>query len=98
MYSRVVVQEDDRQDEHEERPDHPVLHERKAEDLVVAEDVAELLVAHLGKRRIHHHDEADGDGDVGRAHLKRLMKAGTPGKAQPRPTPIAMARKIQSVR
>ena len=65
---RVVVQEDDRQEEHHERTDEPVLHQRQAEDPVVAEDVAELLVAHLGERRIHHHDEADGDGDVGRAH------------------------------
>ena len=30
--------------------------------------------------------------------LKRSMKAGTPAKAQPRNTPIAMARKIQAVR
>ncbi len=27
-----------------------------------------------------------------------LMKSGTPGKAQPRSTPIAIARKIQAVR
>ena len=65
---RVVVQEDDRQQEHDDRPDDPVLHQREAEDPVVAEDVAEFLVAHLGERRIHHHDEADGDGDVGGAH------------------------------
>ena len=30
--------------------------------------------------------------------LKRLMKCGHAGKAQPRHTPMAMARKIQSVR
>ena len=66
----VVVQEDDGQEEHEQRPDDPVLHQRQAEDPVVAEDVAELLVLHLGERRIHHHDEADGDGDVGRADVE----------------------------
>ena len=72
----VVVQEDDGQEEHQERADEPVLHEREAEDLVVAEDVAELLVLHLGERRIHHHDEADGDGDVGRAHRPLLDELG----------------------
>ncbi len=30
--------------------------------------------------------------------LKRLMKSGTPVKAQPSSTPTAMARKIQAVR
>ena len=29
----VVVQEDDGQEEHQERPDDPVLHQREAEDL-----------------------------------------------------------------
>jgi hypothetical protein len=76
----VVVQEDDRQEEHEERADDPVLHQRETEDLVVAEDLAELLVLHLGERRIHHHDEPDGDGDVGRPDVEPVDEAGHAGE------------------
>ena len=76
----VVVQEDDRQEEHEQRPDDPVLHQREPEDPVVAKDVAELLVLHLGERRIHHHDEADGDGDVGGADVERVDEVGHAGE------------------
>ena len=64
---RVAAQEEDRQHEHQDGADDPVLHEREAEDLVVAEDLAQLLVLHLGQGRIHHQDQADGDGDVGGA-------------------------------
>ena len=69
MYSGIAAKEEDGQDEHQDRADDPVLHQRQRQDLAVAEDVAQFLVFHLGQRRIHHQDEADGDGDVGRARL-----------------------------
>ena len=37
---------------------------------------AHLLVLHLGERRIHHQDEADGDRDGGRADLKAASRHG----------------------
>jgi hypothetical protein len=69
---RVVVQEDDREEEHDPRADQPVLDQRQPEDPVIAEHVAELLVPHLGERRIHHHDQADGDGYVGGADAEAI--------------------------
>ena len=63
----LVAQEDDREPEHQQRADDPVLHEREREHALVAEDLAELLVADLRERRVHHQDEADGDRDRGRA-------------------------------
>ena len=59
----LVAQEDHRQREHEDRADHPVLHEREREHSAVPEDPAQLLVADLRQRRVHHEDEADGDRD-----------------------------------
>ncbi len=69
---RLVVQEDDRQREHQHRPDDPVLHQRQRQHLPVAEDVGQLLVAHLRKRRVHHQHQADRDGDVGRSDLEAI--------------------------
>ena len=71
----LVAEEDDGQGEHQERPDDPVLDEGQRQDLDVLEDVAELLVLHLGQGRIHHQDEADGDGDVGRPRLELVDEA-----------------------
>ena len=47
-----------------------VLKQRQAQDLAIPEDAAQLLVLHLGQGRIHHEDEADGNGNGGRAHLQ----------------------------
>ena len=47
-------QKQDCQEEHQYRPDDPVLHKRKHEHAPVAEDLAQLLVFHLGQRRVHH--------------------------------------------
>ena len=91
----VSAQKDDGEHEHQNRPDDPVLHEREAEHAGVAKDFAQPLVLHLGQRRIHHEDEADGDGDVGGTGLEALKKTGTPGTKRPSATPTAMARKIQ---
>ncbi len=71
----LVAQEDDGQGEHQERPDDPVLDERQRQDLDVLEDIPELLVFHLGQRRVHHQDEPDGDGDVGRSGLEPVDEA-----------------------
>ena len=40
----------------------------------VAEDLAEFFVAHLGKRRIHHHDQTDGNRNRGGAHAEPVEK------------------------
>ena len=42
------------------------------------ENLGQFLVAHLGQGRIHHQDEADGDGNVGGAHLKVGQNLGKP--------------------
>ncbi len=69
---RPVAQEDQRESEHEHRPDDPVLHEREQQHPAVAEDPAELLVAHLRQRRIHHQDQPDRDRDRGRADAEPI--------------------------
>ncbi len=55
-------------------PDHPVLHQAQPEHLPVPEHVAQLLVAHLRQRRVHHEDQPDGDRDRRRAHLRGLVE------------------------
>ena len=72
----LVAQEDDREAEHQERPDHPVLDQRQREHALVAEDLAELLVADLRERRVHHQDEADGDRDRRRADAHPVERRG----------------------
>ena len=47
----------------------------KGQHLEVAEHLPQLLVFDLGQRRIHHHDQADGNGDVGGAYLKSVDHA-----------------------
>ena len=75
---RLVGQEDDRQGEHQQRADDPVLQQREPQHLQVAEDVAQLLVLHLGQRRVHHQDQADGDGHVGGAGVEAVPEADDP--------------------
>ena len=67
---RLAAQERDGQHEHQNRADDPVLQQREAQHLVVAEDVAQLFVLHLGQRRVHHQDEAQGNGDAGLRALR----------------------------
>ena len=67
----VVAQEEHREQEHQHRADEPVLREGEAEDAGVGEDLGELRILHLRQRRIHHENEADGDGQVGRANGER---------------------------
>ena len=66
----VSAQEDDGEHEHEDRADDPVLHQGKPQHALVAEDLAEFLVADLGKRRVHHYDQADGNRNRCCAHAE----------------------------
>ena len=77
---RVTPQEYDGQDEHQDGADHPVLHERQAEHLDVLEHLAELLVPHLRKGRVHHENQADGDGNVGGPALELVPEIDDAGK------------------
>ena len=73
---RVVPQKHNGQREHKDRADDPVLDQGEGQDFEVLEDLGQFLVAHLGQRRIHHQDEADGDGNGGRPHLKTGQPCG----------------------
>ncbi len=48
----------------------------RASTRTVAEHVAQVLVADLGQRRVHHQDQADGDRDVGGAALELAPEPG----------------------
>jgi len=43
-------------------------------------NVAQLLVPHLGQRRVHHQDQTDRDGDVRRARLETIDELLDAGK------------------
>ena len=62
---RIAAQEDDRQHEHQDWTNDPVLNERKGQDLLIAEDIPQLLILHLGEWRVHHQDQADRNRDIG---------------------------------
>ena len=68
----ITAQEDDRQGEHQDRTDDPVLQQGEPQDLPVAEDVPQLLVVHLGERRVHHQDQPDGNRDIGGPDRDRI--------------------------
>ena len=44
----------------------------KTEYLYIPEDKPQFFVAHLGQRRVHHQDQADGNGDIGGSDLKYI--------------------------
>ena len=50
------------------------------QDLEILENLGQLFVPHLGQGRIHHQDQADGDGDVGGAHLEGSQDFGEAGR------------------
>src|SRR6187402_549429 len=58
------MQEDRREREHQHWADHPVLHQRQAENPLVTEDLAQLFVADFSQWREHHDDEANGYGNI----------------------------------
>ena len=69
------MQEEDSQQEHQDWSDNPILHERQPQHFPIAKHVAEFFVLHLGQRRVHHQDQPDGNGDVGRPHLEPIDKS-----------------------
>ena len=77
---RVTPEKDDGQQEHQDGADHPVLDQGQGQDLEVLEDLGQFLVAHLGQGRIHHQNEANGDGNVGSAHLEEGQELGETGQ------------------
>src|SRR5208282_4593529 len=68
----AIAQKNDREREHQNWSDYPILEKRKTKDLPVAEDVSEFVVVHLGQRRIHHQDETDRNRKRSRANAKAI--------------------------
>ena len=60
----------DGQQKHQHGPDHPVLDQGQQEHLHIAKHLPQMLVFDLGQGRVHHQNQADGDRNVGRAHLE----------------------------
>ena len=67
---RIAVKKNNRQKEHENRSDYPVLDKRETEYLFVSEDLAEFFILYFCERRIHHKNKPDSDRNVGGTHLK----------------------------
>ena len=95
---RISAQEDDGQNKHQNRPDNPVLHERKAEHALVAKDLVQFSYRTFvkGGYIIKINPAAIGMEVV--PMLKRFRNGTTPGTSQPNTTPATMAAKIQAVR
>ena len=64
------AKEDDRECEHQDRANDPILDQRECQDFLVAEHISQFLILYLGKGGIHHDDKADGNRDIGGADLK----------------------------
>jgi|GEM_PF-3206964 len=64
---RIVPQKNNRNEKHQNRADDPVLNQGKPQYPFVPEHIAHVLVPDLGKRRIHHQNEAGRNGNVGGA-------------------------------
>jgi hypothetical protein len=78
--------------------DDPVLNQRQDQYFGIPENLAQFLVPHFGQGRVHHQNEPDGNGDIGRTRLELIPEADHSGKRYPQITPTNMARKIQGVR
>jgi hypothetical protein len=61
-------QEQDGQEEHQYRTDHPVLDQGKNEHPDVFEDETQFFIFDLGKGRVHHQNQSNGNGYVRCAH------------------------------
>ena len=74
--SRPVVgqvrQKQPREREHDDRPEDPVEHERRREQLSVRADRPELAVANLGEHRVHHPEKSHRDRQGDAADLDRV--------------------------
>lgn len=71
-----VGQKENRQKKHQKRSDYPVLNKRQSQNFRVPKNQWKLFVFHFGKRRIHHQDQTERDGNVRRADLKLIDKSG----------------------
>jgi hypothetical protein len=76
---RQVGQQQPREGEHERGSEDPVEQDRHREQGPVAGDVPELVVADLRQHRVHHHEQAHGDGQRHRADLDRGEGVVEPG-------------------
>ena len=65
-----MPQESDGQNKHQDGPDHPVLQQGEQQDTFVPEDLAQFFVPDFGQGRVHHQNQAGGNGDGGGTHLK----------------------------
>ena len=90
---RIAAQEYNRQTEHQDRPHHPVLHERQTEHLLVAKDFVQFLVSHLGERRIHHDNQSHGDRDGRSSNAETVQKWHHSGHKPPEHDPGSHGRK-----
>ena len=63
-----ISQENNGESKHQDRPDHPVLDKRDAENFPVFENIAQFFVADFCERGIHHQDQSERNGDIGRAY------------------------------
>ncbi len=54
---RFIRQEDEGQDEHQDRPDDPVLQKRKTKHLFVVCHLADFFIFHPDQRRVHHQNQ-----------------------------------------
>ena len=83
----IAAQEDDCQRKHQHRADHPVLHQGEKQDFLVPEDFSEFLIADFGERRVHHQDQADGNGNRCSADRKAIQKRHSAREDPARPNP-----------
>ena len=70
----IVAQEDDREREHQHGPITQFCTSESASTCLLRKTSSQLLVAHLRQRRVHHQDQADGDGDRCRADAEAVEK------------------------
>src|ERR1039458_9381191 len=67
-----AAKEHDGQEEHEHRPDDPVLDQRQRENSFIAKELTHPLVSNFRQRREHHDDQPDCDRDIRRSTLKAI--------------------------
>ena len=70
----VIAQEDDREREHQARPDQPVLHQRKRQHALVGKHLGQVVIPHPRQGRIHHQDKPDRDRHIGGADRQPVQR------------------------
>jgi hypothetical protein len=71
----LTAKKEDGQEEHQHRPNDPVLQDRYSKNTTVTEDLAQPFVAYSCQRGIHHDDETDSDRNVRRPGLKAVHES-----------------------